>query len=122
MLARPGTGYQASAPTALPPQSTPTLETITYQHIQETSAKRISTLDYLKKAHDGRTLNALLVEFESFQQVHPPDGSVSLSRGRIPQMFKRATASPRECNPVVAEMFMKADSRVRKIIVQGVVK
>ncbi len=31
-------------------------------------------------------------------------------------------ASPRECNPIVAEMFTKADSRVRKIIVQGVVK
>ena len=30
--------------------------------------------------------------------------------------------SPRECNPVVAEMFTKADARVRKIIVQGVVK
>lgn len=31
-------------------------------------------------------------------------------------------ATPRECNPVVAEMFTKADARVRKIIVQGVVK
>jgi len=31
-------------------------------------------------------------------------------------------SSPRECNPVVAEMFTKADARVRKIIVQGVVK
>ena len=162
-----------------------------------------------------KTLNALLSEFESFQQIHPPDGSSSLSRGRFPQMFKRATAtggkgrrtssaaeiglpmgtdysdsksingsvsaggassatsfsisetdllpgeeythlltpslpfdpdfyetfatlcdvlidcytrlmglvsSPRECNPTVAEMFTKADARVRKIIVQGVVK
>lgn len=162
-----------------------------------------------------KTLNALLGEFETFQQIHPPDGSTSLSRGRFPQMFKRATgtggkgrrtssaaeiglpmgndafdpknasgntqssgttpissfpisendllpgeeythlltpslpfdpdfyetfatlcdvlidcytklmslvASPRECSPVVAEMFTKADSRVRKIIVQGVVK
>ncbi|KAH9223717.1 hypothetical protein DL95DRAFT_440628 [Leptodontidium sp. 2 PMI_412] len=266
MLARPGTGYQSST-TTIPPPS-PTLETITYQHIQETSSKRISTLDYLRKAHEGRvywfntllfnkpdlqrmpyfesrklarrainylllglslptvldlnssnpteflkTLNALLAEFESFQQVHPPDGSTSLSRGRFPQMFKRATGtagkgrrtssaaeiglplgndsfdskstnggtssgtanssfpisendllpgeeythlltpslpfdpdfyetfatlcdvlidcytklmslvgSPRECTPVVAEMFTKADSRVRKIIVQGVVK
>ncbi|KAI9054145.1 hypothetical protein LZ554_001316 [Drepanopeziza brunnea f. sp. 'monogermtubi'] len=261
MLARPGTGYQSST-TAVPLPS-PTLETITYQHIHETSSKRISTLDYLRKAHEGRvywfntllfnkpdlarmpyfdprklarratnylllglslptildlnastpieflrTLNALLVEFESFQQVHPPDGSTSISRGRFPQMFKRATgtsgkgrrmssaaeiglpmgndsfesntgsggaassfpisendllpgeeythlltpslpfdpdfyetfatlcdvlidcytrllslvASPRECNPIVAEMFTKADSRVRKLIVQGVVK
>jgi hypothetical protein len=31
-------------------------------------------------------------------------------------------ASPRECSPSVAEMFTKADARVRKIIVQGVVK
>lgn len=40
-----------------------------------------------------RSLNALLSEFESFQQFHPPDGhsSSSLSRARIPHMFKRAT-------------------------------
>lgn len=31
-------------------------------------------------------------------------------------------SSPRECSPLVAEMFTKADARVRKIIVQGVVK
>src|SRR3954452_2585204 len=40
-----------------------------------------------------KTLNALLQEFESFQQIHPPDGSSSLSRGRFPQMFKRATTT-----------------------------
>ena len=46
-----------------------------------------SAMDYL------RALNALLAEFESYQQVHPPEGSSasSISRGRIPQMFKRAT-------------------------------
>lgn len=40
-----------------------------------------------------KALNALLLEFEAFQQVHPPDGSSSssLARARIPQMFKRAT-------------------------------
>lgn len=40
-----------------------------------------------------RALNALLLEFETFQSVHPPDGSSSssLARARIPQMFKRAT-------------------------------
>lgn len=41
-----------------------------------------------------RTLNSLLLEFESYQQMHPPEGSSSsssLSRARIPQMFKRAT-------------------------------
>ncbi|XMA12963.1 hypothetical protein WAI453_005754 [Rhynchosporium graminicola] len=266
MLARPSTGYSSSTVAIQPPS--PTLETITFQHIQETSSKRISTLDYLRKAHEGRvywfntllfnkpdlqrmpyfesrklarratnylllglslptvldlnssnpteflkTLNALLSEFDSFQQVHPPDGSTSLSRGRFPQMFKRATGTsgkgrrtssaadiglplgndsftsssngtsssggtanssfpitendllpgeeythlltpslpfdpdfyetfatlcdvlidcytklmslvgtPRECRPIVAEMFTKADSKVRKIIVQGVVK
>lgn len=46
-----------------------------------------SPADYL------RALNSLLTEFESYQQLHPPDGSStsSLSRARIPQMFKRAT-------------------------------
>ncbi|KAK9549570.1 hypothetical protein V6000_008410 [Aspergillus fumigatus] len=117
-----------------------------YQHIHDMATKRISTLDYLRKAHEGRiywfntvhfsradisripyfdprklsrrainylllgislppildvnsspseylrALNALLIEFEAFQQVHPPDGSSSstLARARIPQMFKRA--------------------------------
>ena len=153
-----------------------------------------------------KALNALLAEFESYQQMHPADGSSSFSRGKIPQMFKRATttgskgrrtssaadiglpngndntdsgggnsaaafavgetdllpgeeythlltpslpfdpdfyetfatlcdvlidcytrlmtlvSSPRECSPNVAELFTKADARVRKIIVQGVVK
>lgn len=162
-----------------------------------------------------RSLNALLAEFESYQQAHPPDGSSgSLSRGRLPQMFKRAASStnskgrrassaadiglpmgsetdlkslaggmsttgivaasftagendllpgeeyallltpslpfepdfyetfatlcdvlidcytrlmsllatPRDCNTLIADMFSKADGRVRKIIVQGVVK
>jgi hypothetical protein len=160
-----------------------------------------------------KTLNALLAEFEAYQQIHPADGSSSMSRARFPQMFKRATgankgrrtssaadiglpmgndsfdsksagtnsttggagaapvflgetdllpgeeyiylltpslpfdpdfyetfatlcdvlidcytklmslvSSPKECNPTMAEMFTKADARVRKIIVQGVVK
>ncbi|BCR98555.1 uncharacterized protein AKAW2_40238A [Aspergillus luchuensis] len=117
-----------------------------YQHIHDMAAKRISTLGYLRKAHEGRiywfntvhfsrtdisrlpyfeprklarrainylllglslppildvsttpveflrALNTLLNEFEAFQQVHPPDGTSSstLTRARIPQMFKRA--------------------------------
>lgn len=42
-----------------------------------------------------KTFNALLSEFESFQQTHPPEGfsTSSLSRGRLPQMFKRATTT-----------------------------
>ncbi|PYH29600.1 uncharacterized protein BO87DRAFT_177699 [Aspergillus neoniger CBS 115656] len=117
-----------------------------YQHIHDMAAKRISTLGYLRKAHEGRiywfntvhfsrtdisrlpyfeprklarrainylllglslppildvsttpveflrALSTLLIEFEAFQQVHPPDGTSSstLTRARIPQMFKRA--------------------------------
>ncbi|KAI7978564.1 hypothetical protein EIK77_006899 [Talaromyces pinophilus] len=40
-----------------------------------------------------RALHALLLEFETFQQVHNPDGNFSsnLVRARLPQMFKRAT-------------------------------
>ncbi|KAI9746965.1 MAG: hypothetical protein M1815_004795 [Lichina confinis] len=122
--------------------------TVIYQHIQDLSAKRISTLDYLRKAQEGhifwfntilfnkqdlsrlpsfdpkklsrratnylllglslpmlsditshnpldylRSLNSLLTEFDAYQQVHPSDGSTSssLSRARIPHMFRRAT-------------------------------
>jgi len=121
---------------------------IIYQQIHDVSSKRISTLSYLRKAHEGRVywfntmlftktdlskmpffepkklarratnylllglslpnildlnsanpleylraLSALLSEFESYQQIHPPErGSASsLSRARLPSMFKRAT-------------------------------
>lgn len=56
MLART-TPFQAmsfNGPAAFVPQqqpASPSLETITYQHIQETASKRISTLDYLRKAY-----------------------------------------------------------------------
>ncbi|KAI1490263.1 hypothetical protein F5X96DRAFT_559303 [Biscogniauxia mediterranea] len=263
-----------------------------HQHIQDIANKRISTLDYLRKAHEGRvywfntllfdkpdlqrmpyfdgrkiarratnylllglslpavidlnsstpveflrSLNTLLAEFESYQQIHTETGvnTSSLSRARFPQMFRRGPGgkgrrqsgaagagmdyfdggnggsgggggssgsnaiggsgsaglaadgsavnsapagvisfglggegndllpgeeythlmtpnlpfdpdffetfatlcdvlidcyarlmsllpSPRDCSPVVAELFHKADARVRKIIVQGVVK
>ncbi|KAJ9636561.1 uncharacterized protein PV06_10067 [Exophiala oligosperma] len=143
-----------------------------YTHIQEMANKRIATLDYLRKAHEGRSfwfntiqfteaditklpsytpsrlsrravnymilgmslptifdlhppqngssanaavaqdylksLNTLLGEFESFQQLHPPDGSTasSLSRARIPQMFKRAatTSRPRKSSGPVTDI------------------
>ncbi|KAA8628632.1 hypothetical protein SMACR_05596 [Sordaria macrospora] len=122
-----------------------------HARIQETANKRISTLDYLRKAHEGRiywfntilfdkpdlqkmpyfnssklgrratnylllglslptvldlncnnpteflrSLNHLLAEFDSFQQLHSENGPAStssLSRARIPQMFRRATPS-----------------------------
>lgn len=152
-----------------------------------------------------RSLNLLLSEFDSFQQLHN-DSSASLARARLPNMFRRqggksrrstsaadqpsgllddahassgASSShsvmnfaasesdllpgeeyqhlltpslpfdpdffetfatlcdvlidcytrfltlvptPRECSAPIAELFTKADARVRKIIVQGVVK
>ncbi|KAH9876202.1 hypothetical protein J1614_004081 [Plenodomus biglobosus] len=131
-------------PLPVPNGSTPN---VVFQHIQDLASKRISTLDYLRKAHEGRiywfntllfsksdltrlpsfttrnqarrathylllgfslpnildlnsnspsdylkALNALLLEFETYQSIHPADGSTpsSLSRARIPQMFKRA--------------------------------
>ncbi|KAI8934314.1 hypothetical protein NX059_009052 [Plenodomus lindquistii] len=133
-----------AAPIPVPNGSTPN---VVFQHIQDLASKRISTLDYLRKAHEGRiywfntllfsksdltrlpsystrnqarrathylllgfslptildlnsnspsdylkALNALLLEFETYQSIHPADGSTpsSLSRARIPQMFKRA--------------------------------
>ncbi|CAJ2502258.1 Uu.00g096520.m01.CDS01 [Anthostomella pinea] len=253
---------------SIPPPESPSL----YQHIQDVANKRISTLDYLRKAHEGRvywfntllfdkpdlarmpyfesrklarratnylllglslpavidlnsstpleflrSLNTLLAEFDSYQQIHTENGvnSSSLSRARLPQMFRRGAGgkgrrqsgaagmdfdgslgiaaaaagdgsavnsapagvisfglggegndllpgeeythlltpnlpfdpdffetfatlcdvlidcysrlmsllpSPRDCSPVVAELFTKADARVRKIIIQGVVK
>ncbi|KAM0256613.1 hypothetical protein ACHAQJ_004900 [Trichoderma viride] len=239
-----------------------------HQQVTETAQKRMSTLDYLRKAHEGRVywfntylfdkpdlsrmpsfdprklsrkatnylllglsiptihdlysstpleflrcLNALLAEFDSFQQLHGDSSTAALTRARIPNMFRRpgtktrrstsASAdvtvddsspfgnqspaagstnggpapavmnfaasesdllpgeeytylltpslpfdpdffetfatlcdvlidcytrfltlvpSPRECSAPIAELFTKADSKIRKIIVQGVVK
>lgn len=133
-----------AAPIPVPNGANPN---IIFQHIHEMASKRISTLDYLRKAHEGRiywfntllfsktdltrlpsstprnqarratqylllgfslptildlnansptdylrALNALLLEFEQYQSIHPTDGSTpsSLSRARLPQMFKRA--------------------------------
>ena len=145
-----GGNHASLSTSSLPPTSTGGVQnpSIVYQQIHDVSSKRISTLDYLRKAHEGRVywfntllfsksdltkipffepkklarratnylllglslpnildlnpsnpqeclraLNALLVEFESYQQIHPPEGgsASSLSRARIPQMFKRAT-------------------------------
>ncbi|KIX04988.1 uncharacterized protein Z518_05860 [Rhinocladiella mackenziei CBS 650.93] len=170
-LALNGMLLSTSGPAISNSASTATL----YAHIQEMTNKRIATLDYLRKAHEGRSfwfntvqfnetdigklpsytpnrlsrravnymllgmslptildvhpqshaqstatssaavaqdylksLNTLLSEFESFQQLHPPDGSSasSLSRARIPQMFKRAatTSRPRKSSGPVAEI------------------
>ncbi|MCJ1275220.1 hypothetical protein MMC21_003021 [Puttea exsequens] len=147
-------GNNVTVPTpALPPapaHSGTQNPNVIYQQIHDVASKRISTLDYLRKAHDGhvywfntllisksdlsrmpyfdprklarratnylllglslptvtevnssnpqdflRALNALLTEFESYQQLHPSEGgqASSLSRARIPQMFKRAATS-----------------------------
>ncbi|OIW23719.1 hypothetical protein CONLIGDRAFT_141293 [Coniochaeta ligniaria NRRL 30616] len=149
----PANGYSQLAPPAplAAVQSQPSESSMVHQHIQETANKRISTLDYLRKAHEGRvywfntllfdkpdlarmpyfsnpsklarratnylllglslpavidlnsstasdflrSLNTLLSEFDAFQALHPDSGSSSsgsLSRARLPQMFKRATA------------------------------
>ncbi|RFU81988.1 hypothetical protein TARUN_218 [Trichoderma arundinaceum] len=241
---------------------------VVHQQIIDTAQKRMSTLDYLRKAHEGRVywfntylfdkpdlsrmpsfdprklsrkatnylllglsiptihdlysstpleflrcLNALLAEFDSFQQLHGDSSTAALTRARIPNMFRRPGAktrrtasssadvavddssafghqspaggstnggpapavmnfaasesdllpgeeytylltpslpfdpdffetfatlcdvlidcytrflalvpSPRECSTPIAELFTKADSKIRKIIVQGVVK
>ncbi|KAI9848186.1 MAG: hypothetical protein M1837_000860 [Sclerophora amabilis] len=131
---------------------------LVFQHIHDTASKRISTLDYLRKAHEGRlywfntllftpadlrtlpslsptpnnpkapsrrstnylllglslptildlappnpldylrTLHALLLEFDTYQQIHPPDSTSSSSissisrnaAARLPSMFKRS--------------------------------
>lgn len=138
-----------------------------HAHIQELSHKRIATLDYLRRSHEGKLfyfntihlskidiskiqsytpnrlarratsyfllglsipavldqhplphssaspqtlstfaleylkdLNSLLTEFETYQTYHPTDGShvSSLSRARLPSMFKRSgtTTRPRK--------------------------
>ncbi|KAI1340393.1 hypothetical protein F5Y15DRAFT_56605 [Xylariaceae sp. FL0016] len=257
-LLQPGLPLPSSEPTSF------------YQHIQEVANKRISTLDYLRKAHEGRvywfntllfdkpdlarmpyfnsaklarratnylllglslpavidlnsstpleflrSLNTLLTEFDSYQQIHTVDGvsQSSFTRARLPQMFRRGpggkgrrqsgaagidymdpngasfakdgsavnsqpvgminfglggegndllpgeeythlltpnlpfdpdffetfatlcdvlidcysrimslVTSPRDCTPLTVDLFTKADTRVRKIIIQGVVK
>ncbi|KAI1113534.1 hypothetical protein F5Y14DRAFT_208513 [Nemania sp. NC0429] len=269
-----GMSSAAATSSTSPKSSVPTLPTempSLYNHIQDVVSKRISTLDYLRKAHQGRiywfntllfdkpdlarmpffdsrklarratnylllglsipvvidlnsstpleflrSLNTLLTEFDSYQQIHTENGvsSSSLSRARLPQMFRRpggkgrrqsgATSSsleyadpngasfnkdgsavnavpasvinfglggegndllageeythlltpnlpfdpdffetfatlcdvlidcysrlmslltsPKDCTPMIVELFTKADQRVRKIIIQGVVK
>ncbi|KAK0636171.1 hypothetical protein B0T17DRAFT_503652 [Bombardia bombarda] len=152
----PVNGYSAVsaggqlAPPAAVATGQPSEQSVVHQHIQDTANKRIATLEYLRKVHEGhvywlntllfekpdlarmpyfdsrklarratnffllglslptvvdlnsntpadflRSLNALLSEFDSFQQLHSEHGgasSSSLSRARIPQMFRRATA------------------------------
>ncbi|KAI1418366.1 hypothetical protein F5Y13DRAFT_515 [Hypoxylon sp. FL1857] len=263
----PINGYYPPNPVASPPLIQNEIPSL-HQHIQEVANKRISTLDYLRKAHEGRvywfntllfdkpdlarmpyfdsrklayratnylllglslpavidlnsstpleflrSLNTLLAEFESYQQIHTENGvnTSSLSRARIPNMFRRGAGgkgrrqsgaadmypdasnsslasgsavnsvptsvinfglggegndlvpgeeythlltpnlpfdpdffetfatlcdvlidcysrlmtllpTPKDCSPIIAELFTKADSKVRKIIIQGVVK
>lgn len=63
-----------------------------------------SIMDYL------RTFNAVLSEFESYQSLHPPDGSTtsSLPKVKVPGVFKRAAGAARRSG--AAESFMSSDS------------
>ncbi|RDA92139.1 hypothetical protein CP533_6058 [Ophiocordyceps camponoti-saundersi (nom. inval.)] len=140
-------GSSAPTVTAAPTSSSsiwqPSEASVIHQQIAELATKRISTLDYLRKAHEGRVywfntylfdrpdlarmsyfdprklarratnflllglsiptindlysssaieflrcLNALLSEFDSFQQLHG-DSSATLTRARLPNMFRR---------------------------------
>lgn len=66
----------------------PVLEVHPQNHsASSAAANAAAAYDFLK------ILNALLGEFETYQQNHPPDGGTAstLSRARIPHMFKRAT-------------------------------
>ncbi|PFH59232.1 hypothetical protein XA68_12631 [Ophiocordyceps unilateralis] len=140
-------GSSALAVTAAPATTSsiwqPSEASVIHQQIAELATKRISTLDYLRKAHEGRVywfntylfdrpdlarmpyfdprklarratnflllglsvptindlysssaieflrcLNALLSEFDSFQQLHG-DSSATLTRARLPNMFRR---------------------------------
>ncbi|KAI1778594.1 hypothetical protein F4818DRAFT_305270 [Hypoxylon cercidicola] len=262
----PTNGYYPSNSATSPPLLQNEIPSL-HHHIHEVANKRISTLDYLRKAHEGRvywfntllfdkpdlarmpyfdsrklsyratnylllglslpavvdlnsgtplellrSLNTLLAEFDSYQQIHTENGvnTSSLSRARIPNMFRRGAggkgrrqsgaadmytdansslasgsavnsvptsvinfglggegndlvpgeeythlltpnlpfdpdffetfatlcdvlidcyaklmsllAAPKDCTPLIAELFTKADVRVRKMIIQGVVK
>ncbi|KAI0179518.1 hypothetical protein GGR52DRAFT_536482 [Hypoxylon sp. FL1284] len=262
----PTTGYYPPNSATSPPLLQSEIPSL-HHHIHEVANKRVSTLDYLRKAHEGRvywfntllfdkpdlarmpyfdsrklayratnylllglslpavvdlnsgtplellrSLNTLLMEFDSYQQIHTENGvnTSTLSRARIPNMFRRGAGgkgrrqsgaenmytdassslasgsavnsvptsvinfglggegndlvpgeeythlltpnlpfdpdffetfatlcdvlidcytklmslltTPRDCTPVIAELFTKADVRVRKIIIQGVVK
>ncbi|KAJ4302326.1 hypothetical protein N0V88_002470 [Collariella sp. IMI 366227] len=149
----PITGYPVgmgmSVPGSMLAGGQQTENAMVHQHIQDTAHKRISTLEYLRKAHEGRiywfntllfdkpdlqrmpyfdprklgrratnylllgislpavidlnsntpleflrSLNTLLTEFDAFQQIHTETGlaTTSLTRTRIPQMFRRAAA------------------------------
>ncbi|KAI1466184.1 uncharacterized protein F4812DRAFT_99393 [Daldinia caldariorum] len=271
MIARatptPLNGYYPASTMTSPPLIQNEIPSL-HQHIHEVANKRISTLDYLRKAHEGRiywfntllfdkpdlarmpyfdsrklahratnylllglslpavidlnsgtpleflrSLNTLLAEFESYQQIHTENGvnTSSLSRARIPNMFRRGPGgkgrrqsgandlytdtsnnglasgsavnsmptnvinfglggegndlvpgeeythlltpnlpfdpdffetfatlcdvlidcysrlmsllpTPKDCTPIIAELFTKADAKVRKMIIQGVVK
>ncbi|KAL2878502.1 hypothetical protein SGCOL_006212 [Colletotrichum sp. CLE4] len=156
MLSRTQTGSTSLAPSdrLQPPPTSATHpnmwqsseSVVLHMQMQEIANKRISTLDYLRKAHEGRvywfntilfdkpdlarmpsfesrklarratnylllglslptivdlyantpieflrSLNNLLQEFESFQQLHSEGGTStsSLSRARLPSMFRR---------------------------------
>ncbi|KAI0383278.1 hypothetical protein F5Y04DRAFT_32099 [Hypomontagnella monticulosa] len=161
----PTNGYYPASATSPPLLQTeiPSL----HQHIHEVANKRISTLDYLRKAHEGRiywfntllfdkpdlarmpyfdsrklayratnylllglslpavidlnsatpleflrSLNTLLAEFDSYQQIHTENGvnTSSLSRARIPNMFRRGPGGRGRRQSGAADMYTDAGS------------
>ncbi|PKS07697.1 hypothetical protein jhhlp_006305 [Lomentospora prolificans] len=155
------TGFNTGGLTPVPPpgQMWQGEGAIMHRNMREIARKRMYTLDYLRKAHEGqvfwfntymfdrpsqtrmsalqaqrlarratnylllglslpnvidlnsstpleflRSFNALLSEFDSFQQLHGEAGSSgSLSRARLPQMFRRGTGSKGRRSSAAAE-------------------
>ncbi|EFQ31439.1 hypothetical protein CGRA01v4_11014 [Colletotrichum graminicola] len=176
MLGRTQTGSMSLAPSDRlqpPPSAThPNMwqsseSVVLHMQMLEMANKRISTLDYLRKAHEGRvywfntilfdkpdlarmpsyesrklarratnylllglslptivdlyantpieflrSLNNLLQEFESFQQLHSEGGSStsSLSRARLPSMFRRQAGKSRRSASGANDIGYPADS------------
>jgi hypothetical protein len=71
------------------------IPTVLDVHFPQSNSKPSATANASAAFDFLRSLNALLGEFDTYQQNHPPEGGTasSLSRARIPHMFKRATQS-----------------------------
>ncbi|KAI5860277.1 hypothetical protein GGS23DRAFT_243115 [Durotheca rogersii] len=162
----PTNGFYAGIATSPPPLQHHEMPSL-HQHIQEVANKRISTLDYLRKAHEGRvywfntllfdkpdlarmpyfdsrklayratnylllglslpavidlnsatpldflrSLNTLLAEFEAYQQIHTENGvnTSSLSRARLPNMFRRGAGGRGRRQSGATELYTDASN------------